>query len=121
MASEEERLLRRIGRELRLARLRAGLTQNAAAERAGVTREYWAHVESQGRNLTLATTMRLSTAVNTTLLELVLAADNCHGPRARLAHRLLEAAADVAIRKKLTAQLHQMNPQHRTASHREES
>lgn len=84
MSKSEETMLLRVGKALREARVAAGLTQAAAAEIAGVTREYWAHVEGQGRNLTLVTLARLAWAVNASLSEIVLAAGDDREPAVSL-------------------------------------
>ena len=76
MSDSDEIFLQNLAKALRAARIQSKMTQNEAAERAGVTREYWAHVESQGRNLTFVTARKMAVAVGVTLAELIILAEN---------------------------------------------
>jgi transcriptional regulator with XRE-family HTH domain len=62
----EDRLdayLQNIAERLRLARWRAGLTQEAVAGKAGVTHRYYADLEAGRRNATLDTMLRVAAAL----------------------------------------------------------
>lgn len=74
LTESEKRLVRPFGAALRKARLDLGLTQQEAAEKAGVTREYWGHVEGSGRNLTLLTMHRFCLAVRADLFDVLVSA-----------------------------------------------
>jgi transcriptional regulator with XRE-family HTH domain len=52
--------LERFGRNLRRARLRAGLSQEALAGRAGISRSYVGNLEAGGSECSFVTAMRLA-------------------------------------------------------------
>lgn len=71
---EVQNLKRRVGHSLRAARLKVNLNQEQAAKLANKSREYWAHVESSGRNLTLETIAALAAAVGSNVRAIIMEA-----------------------------------------------
>jgi transcriptional regulator with XRE-family HTH domain len=65
-AAELKRVLGAIGRRLAEARTVAGLTQEAAAARAGIDYKRWQRMEAGGANLTIKTLCRAAVAVEST-------------------------------------------------------
>jgi transcriptional regulator with XRE-family HTH domain len=68
-------LQRIFGLNLRAARLRAGLTQEQLAEKAGSARTYVWAIEDARANLTLATAAAFANAIGTTVVNLLLPLD----------------------------------------------
>lgn len=64
-------VLRAFAQALRMARLKAGLTQEEAAHMMGAERHYWSNLENARRNITLMTAERAARAVGTTLRKLL--------------------------------------------------
>lgn len=97
---QNDGLLRRIGQSLRAARLRANLTQGEAAEHGGISREYWSHIESDGRNLSLETIVALANAVGSDLREIVIEATSGKklGPEKKTSRKIRERAKKKAFR-----------------------
>ncbi len=62
-AVEEERQILRVQEKLRLAREKAGLTQDQVARRMHVNRSFVSRVENQSGNITLGTLDRYARAV----------------------------------------------------------
>ncbi len=60
---------RLIGSRVREERLRAGLTLEALAERADISRSFLAYIETQGRKASLDTLERLAEALDLPLVE----------------------------------------------------
>lgn len=115
MGEHVERLKAGIGRALREARLRKGLTQAEAADRAGVTREYWGHVECEGRNLTIETADRLARAVESSLAEVVVLASSGVEPRGSVIEALsyVIRSADPALTLRAARELRRLVASHR--------
>lgn len=64
-------LLQHFGDALRQARLKANLTQDEAADLAGVARSKWSYYEWGRKNLSLLTAERLAIAVGVDLAKLI--------------------------------------------------
>jgi XRE family transcriptional regulator, regulator of sulfur utilization len=90
-----------LARNLRALREAQGLTQNQLAERAGVPRATLAHLETGGGNPTLLVTIRIASALNVTIEELI------GPPRAtgRLYH-----AEQLPVRTRAGVTLHKLLP-----------
>ena len=68
--SAKTKVLKLFGDALRVARLKAGLTQEEAAEYMGTDRVSWSMMENGKRNISLDKAYRASVAVNSTLAKL---------------------------------------------------
>jgi len=66
-----KRALKRLPRRVLELRAKAHLTQEAAAESAGVEPKYWISLEAGRANPTLATLAAVAAALGTTLAELL--------------------------------------------------
>jgi transcriptional regulator with XRE-family HTH domain len=64
-ATQSEALLREIGGCVRAARIKAALSQEAAADRAGIDYKRWQEIEGGRVNTTARTLWRLAEAVET--------------------------------------------------------
>ncbi len=63
--------VRMVGERVRTARLAAGLSQEALADKSGFHRTYVGSVERGERNLTLTSLLRLADALHTTASDLL--------------------------------------------------
>lgn len=70
-ALEVDRVQREIGRRVRAARLRAGMTQEAAAANAGIDYKRWQRIELGQTNCTIRSLVRVAAAVDTTFWSLL--------------------------------------------------
>lgn len=80
----------RLGRRVRELRTQAGLTQEALAERAGITWHYISSIERGLKAATVETLAKIATALDLSLSELFLEVDR---PLPRDARRLATALA----------------------------
>jgi transcriptional regulator with XRE-family HTH domain len=69
--SSEDAVLRELGRRIRRARLAAKLTQEAAADRAGIDYKRWQRLEQGNVNPTARTLLRVAEAVDADFFQLV--------------------------------------------------
>ncbi|MBZ0236372.1 MAG: helix-turn-helix domain-containing protein [Deltaproteobacteria bacterium] len=70
-APDVSRVQREIGRRVRAARLRAGLTQEMAAANAGIDYKRWQRIELGETNCTIRSLVRVAEAVETTFWTLL--------------------------------------------------
>jgi len=70
-APEVDRVQREIGRRVRAARLRAGMTQEAAAGEAGIDYKRWQRIETGEVNCTIRSLVRIAAALDTTFWRLL--------------------------------------------------
>ena len=66
-----EKSLRRLGRQIRTLRRSAGLTQEAAAERAKLDYKHYQAIESGSSNVTVASLVGIARALKVKLTELL--------------------------------------------------
>lgn len=63
-------VLRLLGRNVRAARVTAGLTQEAAAARARIDYKRWQRIEQGSVNVTVRTLVRIATVLNASFWDL---------------------------------------------------
>jgi len=81
--AEINRILREIGRRIQTRRAAAGLTQEAAAAKAGIDYKRWQKLEMGEVNATVRTLVRVAGAVGESLWDLLAKADSSRGTRRR--------------------------------------